>query len=348
VVLAVTDGYDNESKKTREYTFHFLQESGTPLIYSIGVPDGNDRISAPGKQTLEFFAKMSGGAAFFADSSGDIRKAAHKVLEDLGSQYRISYNAPATSSSNVKVMVHTPDRKDLAVRVNAATPVTHVATSPTTRPATENFPSSPASPGAQPLGPDCISGTVLDEDQKPVARVKVEALAAFGPNPYLGKPNPYSVTDMQGHFRLAELVKGNYRVFAWPETVPPRSEGVFYRNQDPTPLASSESCANVTLSFITRFATLKIQVIDAATREPIPDYGIVLVNSSGHPFSFRSMGSGAAVRVPPGMELTVQAWPARQQRRRSAPMTLTTPAAGTSREITLELDQSSFTPAKNP
>ncbi len=346
VVLTVSDGRDNESRKTREDTFHLLQESGTPLIYAIGVGDGNDSIAAPGRQTLEFFAKMSGGAAFFADSSDDIRKAAHRVMEELGSQYRISYNATATSSSNVKVMVHTPDRKDLAVRVNPATPIVHVATSAAARAAAGNLPSSRPSTAASPRGPDCISGSVLDQDQKPVPRVRVEALPAFGPNPYAGSASPYSVTDAQGHFRLAELVKGNYQLHALPEGYS-RAQGIFYRNEDLTPIASSESCANITLKFITRFATLKIHLIDAVTREPIPDYGIMLRNAMGTAFSVSRFNQEAGIQVPPGIQLTVVAWIVRQHLR-SAPITVTTPQAETSREITLELDQRSSARGNNP
>jgi len=349
VVLALTDGYDNESRKTREFTFHSLQESGTPLIYSIGVPDGNNAKSAPGRQTLEFFAKMSGGAAFFADSSGDIRKAAHKILEELGSQYRISYEAPATFSGNVKAMVRATDRKDLAVRVNNATPITHVATSASARAEARNLsslsPAVAAVPASPPIGPDCISGTVLDEDQKPLARIRVEATPAFGPNPYAGRL-PYSVTDKQGHFGLTGLVKGNYRLFARPDPLP-RGQGVFFRNEDRTPVASSESCANITVKFLTRFATLKVQVIDAVTHEPIPDYAIMLRNASGEAQSMSRFDPEAGIRVPPDMELTLMAWIPRR-RIRSAPMTLTTPEAEASREITLELDQRASAPAKNP
>lgn len=351
VVLALTDGYDNESRKTQLDTFHLLQESGTPLIYSIGVP-GGDGMSGPGRQTLEFFAKMSGAAAFFADSSGDIRKAAHKVLEELGNQYRISYDAPATSSSNVKVMAHSADHKDLAVRVNNATPITHVAISISAPAAGGNVPSSSAAaagvpqPLEPPIGPDCISGTVVDEDQKPVARIHVEAMAAFAPNPYTGKSIPYSVTDMNGHFRLAGLVKGNYRLFARPESMV-RGQTVTYRNEDRTPIASAEGCSNVTVKFFTRFATLKFHVIDSVTREPVPDYAITLRNSLGEPYSFPRFDHEAGIRVPPGMELTVEAWVPRQ-RIRSAPMTLTTPEAEASREVTLELDQRASAPATNP
>lgn len=344
VVLALTDGHDNESRKTQLETFQLLQESGTPLIYSIGVGGGGG-MSAQGRRTLEFFGNMSGGAAFFADSSGDIRKAAHRVLEELGSQYRISYKESAMPGSNIKVMVHTPDRKEAAARVNVPTPIVHVAPSPAAHAAAGISPSSspvaaavPASP-APPLGSDCISGTVLDEDQKPVARVHVQAMPAFGPDPFSGRPAPYSVTDAKGHFRLAELVKGNYRLYMRPENFS-RAERVVYRNEDRTPVASSESCADVTLKFLTRFATLKIHLIDAATRVPIQDYGIMLRNASGETFSFPRFDPETGIRVPPGIELTIQAW-IRQPRLRSAPMTLTTPPTETSREITLELDQRS-------
>jgi hypothetical protein len=154
------------------------------------------------------------------------------------------------------------------------------------------------------------------------------------------------VTDAQGHFRLTGLVKGNYRLFERPDPYP-RGQGVIYRNEDRTPVASSESCADVTVKFLTRFATLKFHVIDAVTHEPIPDYAITLRNNFGEAQSMSRFDPEAGIRVPPGMELTLLAWIPRQ-RLRSAPMTLTTPAVGTSREITLELDQRSPTPVKSP
>jgi Ca-activated chloride channel homolog len=347
VVLALTDGRDNESRKTQLNAYQLLQESGTPQIYSIGVPEANG-ISGAGRRTLEFFGNMSGGAAFFANGSGDIRKAAHRILEELGSQYRISYEAPAGSGSNVKVYIS--GRKDAAVRVNAGTPITHVAASAAARGTAGNSPASASiaagPPIAQPRGPDCISGTVVDEDQNPVARVRVEAMPAFGPNPYAGSPNPYSVTDTQGRFRLAELVKGNYRLYTRPEGYSPR-QGPIYRNEDRTPIASSDSCADVTVKFLTRFATLKVHVIDAVTHEPIPNSVITLRNNLGEGSSMSRFDREAGIRVPPGMELTVRAWVAGQHHM-SDPITLTTPAAGTSQEITVELDQRPSTPVKNP
>jgi len=350
VVLAFTDGRDNESQKTQQYTFQLLQESGTPLIYSIGVPDASG-MTAPGRRTLEFFAKMSGGAAFFAESSRDILNAANKVLEDLGNQYRISYDAPGTSSSNVKVIVHPPDTRGLAVRVNVPSPIVHVAAAP--HAAAGNSPASAStaasvagSPIAQPRGPDCISGTVVDEDQNPVARVRVDAIPAFGPNPYAGSSNPYSVTDAQGRFRLAELVKGNYRLYIRPEAYSLR-QGPMFRNQDRTPVASSESCADVTVKFLTRFATLKVHVVDALTHEAIPNSVITLRNGLGEGQSMSRFDREAGIRVPPGIELTVQAWVAGLHHM-SDPITLTTPAAGTAQEITVELDQRVPVPAKNP
>jgi hypothetical protein len=142
------------------------------------------------------------------------------------------------------------------------------------------------------------------------------------------------------------LVKGNYRLFARPDNIV-RGQGVIYRDEDRTPIASGESCANVTLKFLTRFAILKFHVIDSITRETIPDYAITLRNSLGQGFSASRFDHEVGIRVPPGMELTIEAWVPRQ-RIRSAPMRLITPEAETSREITLELDQRVSAPATNP
>src|SRR5215470_2671641 len=274
VLVLITDGVDNESRQTLEQTVRALNEDGNPLVYAIGLPERMTSLSSRGKHALEALTAAGGGAAIVLGDFGDIRKASRRIAEELRSQYRLSYTPSATGNPQPKVSAHAPGGKSLAIRINIAQePVVRAkATAPPYAPA-RSADASPASPG--PRGPDCISGTVVDEDQKPVASIRVDAMPAFGPNPYAGRPIPYSVTDAQGHFRLAELIKGNYRLHARPEAYS-RGQGVFYRNEDRTPVASSESCANVTLKFLTRFATLKIHLIHAATREPILDYGIML------------------------------------------------------------------------
>jgi len=340
VLVLVSDGVDNESRQTLEQTVRALKEAGNPLVYAVGLPDRATNLSSTkGKHALQALTGPGGGEATFLGDFGDIRKSARRIAEELRSQYSLTYTPASTSNPQPKVSAHAQGSKNLAVRINIAQePVVHakaVAVSPS--PAEERAPSAqPAA--APPLGSDCISGSVVDEERKPVARIRVEALPAFAPNPYSGRPAPYSVTDAQGHFRLAQLVKGNYRLYARLEMAYPRREGVFYRNYDLTPVASSEGCGNVTLTFVTRFATLKIQVIDAMTREPIPDYGITLRSATGAPSSFSRVDPAQGIRVPPGIELTVQAWTIRP-RLRSALRTVTTPGAEASQQITLEIDQ---------
>ena len=336
VLVLVSDGVDNESRQTLEQTVRALNEAGNPLVYAIGLPDRTASLSSRGKHALQALTGPGGGEAIFLGDFGDIRKAAGRIAEELRSQYSLTYTPNGTGTPQPKVSAQAQGRKNLAVRINIAQePVVHAKAIPApVSPAASRAPSAALAP---PLGSDCISGSVVDEHQKPVARIRVEALPAFAPSPYAGRP-PYSVTDAQGHFRLAQLVKGNYRLYARLEMVYPRREGVFYRNYELTPVASSETCANVTLKFVTRFATLRIKVIDAMTREPIPDYRITLRSTSGAPFSIPSADLAQGIRVPPEIEMTVQAWTSRP-RLRSALTTLTTPKADASQQITLEIDQ---------
>jgi hypothetical protein len=340
VLLIVGDGEDNESRKTLEDARRMLQEAGNPLIYAIALPHANpnERVTS-GRRALEMLTIPSGGATIPAENPGELRKAALKIAEELRSQYSITYASANLGNAQIRVVARSAAHKDLTVRVNSAS-VPDIISRPS---AVVSAPVAPptrsvAAPlaAAPPLGPDCISGTVVDEDQKPLARIFVEALPAFGPRQNPRAPNPYSITDAHGHFRLSGLEKGNYRLFTRPEAYS-RQDGVFYRNPDQTPVESSESCANVTLNFITRFATLEIRVIDAATRQPIPEYGITLRNAQGAAYSFPRVDPALGLHVPPRMQLSIQAYT--PQRIRSTPMTLTTPEAGTSQQVTIEFDQ---------
>ena len=74
-----------------------------------------------GRQTLELFARESGGLVFIAEKSGDLSKAAQKFAEELKSQYSFSYNAPLQAGNpHIKIVVHGPDQKELSVRMNVA------------------------------------------------------------------------------------------------------------------------------------------------------------------------------------------------------------------------------------
>jgi len=336
VVLAVTDGYDNESKKTREYAFHALQQSGNPLIYSIGVPDGNDTISAPGRQTLEFFARLSGGAAFFADSSGEIRKAAHKVLEDLSSQYRLSFAAPFKSGSTVRVMVNAPDHKDLATRVNSGGVPGVVARSKAINAASPAAASAPSPATAAARGSDCISGSVVDEDQKPLPGIHVEALPLFHPNPYSADSYPFSATDEQGNFKIPGLQSGRYRLFTKREVAAPLRVEPVYQAQDAPFILSSHECANVVVRFPTKFARLKIEVVDPATKARIADYGITLQHTGSFPFAIPHALADIPILVPAHMELRIYAWKDRYTR--SRPLTITTADSEMLQQVIIELD----------
>jgi VWFA-related protein len=136
VLLIVSDGKDNESRKSLEFALRALQDDGNPLVYTLGMPPLNGP-EPKGRKVLEMLSAQSGGEAFFAESIGDLRKVALRAAEEIRAQYSITYESPVNHSDpKIKVETRSAGKKDLTVRVNAVRPVVHArgAEAPSTRP----------------------------------------------------------------------------------------------------------------------------------------------------------------------------------------------------------------------
>jgi Ca-activated chloride channel homolog len=95
VLLVITDGVDNSSRKSFEYTVKVAQQSDA-AIYAIGVFSEDDRKHAKGdvrkaKKDLTTLAEATGGLAFFPDNLEQVEPICTQVAHDIRNQYTIGY-----------------------------------------------------------------------------------------------------------------------------------------------------------------------------------------------------------------------------------------------------------------
>jgi VWFA-related protein len=326
-LVMVSDGKDNESRKSLEFALRALQDDGNPLVYTFGMPPLNGP-EPLGRKVLEMLSAQSGGEAFFAESLGGLRKVALRAAEEIRGQYSITYESPVNlSDPKIKVETRAAGKKDLTVRVNVVRPVVHA----------RGVASPPVRASAVPQGSSCISGSLVDQDKKPVSGIRVEAWPLFRPNPYSQNSYPFSITDESGNFKIGELPNGRFRIYTKKE----ENAGLLgtplvYRSQDSPIAFSSESCASVVVHFPTKFTKLWITVVNATTRTAIPDYGITLERPGAFPMVIPHANPRVGILVPAHIELTLHAWVDRYTR--SVPVTITTPDADASQQLTIELD----------
>jgi Ca-activated chloride channel homolog len=321
VLVIVSDGEDNESRKSLEYTLKALRNAGNPLIYAIGLPHPNVP-STHSRHVLEALTAPSGGAAFFIGNLGDIRKSVLKMAEEIRDQYSVTYAAHAKSAyPEIKLEAHAPGRKGLVVRVNVA-----------------RKPDLPAVvSAAQSHGSGCISGSVLDEEKKPVAGINVEAWPVFSPNSYPKDSFPSITTDASGNFRISELEPGQYLLYTKNESAGyPPTKNPFYRDENLL-IQTSEKCTNFVVRVGAKAAKLKISAVDLSTGTPLAHFGVSLRNRSGALLVISKATQEQEILVPARTELTVSAWSYRYPR--SQPVAITTPGPEASQQVTVQLEQ---------
>jgi Ca-activated chloride channel family protein len=95
VLLVVTDGVDNASRKSFEYTVKAAQQSDA-VIYAIGVFSEDDRKHAKGdvrksKKDLTTLATATGGVAYFPETLSEVEPICTQVAHDIRNQYTVGY-----------------------------------------------------------------------------------------------------------------------------------------------------------------------------------------------------------------------------------------------------------------
>jgi VWFA-related protein len=128
VLLVITDGDDDASRKTFEYTIKVAEQSDA-AIYAIGVFSEDDRKHSKGmvrhsKKILTELTAATGGLAYFPDNLEQVQAICAQVARDIRNQYELGYY-PSNSAKDgtfraVQVQVMPPKgHGKLAVRTRA-------------------------------------------------------------------------------------------------------------------------------------------------------------------------------------------------------------------------------------
>jgi Ca-activated chloride channel homolog len=125
VLLVITDGDDDASRKDFSYTVKAAVESNA-VIYAIGVFSDDDRknnkkMIRKSKKELTTLAEATGGLAYFPDRLEDVDPVCVQVAHDIRNQYTLGYyptnNAKDGTFRSVKVDLIPPKgRGKLALR----------------------------------------------------------------------------------------------------------------------------------------------------------------------------------------------------------------------------------------
>ena len=124
VLLVITDGDDDASRKSFEYTVKAAQNSNA-LVYAVGVFSDYDqshdkRMVRRSKKILTELAEATGGAAFFPDNLDDVAPVCAQIARDIRNQYTLGYYPTDTAKDGtyrlVRVEVNDRGRGKLVVR----------------------------------------------------------------------------------------------------------------------------------------------------------------------------------------------------------------------------------------
>ena len=104
VLLVITDGLDNASRRTLENAVREAQRSDA-VIYAIGVFSDDDLRQNRGQMrrargALTELTTATGGLAFFPDSAGDTEALCTQIAHDIRNQYTLAYNPTNTSQDS--------------------------------------------------------------------------------------------------------------------------------------------------------------------------------------------------------------------------------------------------------
>lgn len=92
-LLLISDGQDNNSRYTFNNVRRLLKESDV-VVYSIGILGGNDpgsSLGMEGQSILDELSAVSGGKAFFPNTSAEMDELFERIALELRHQYSIGY-----------------------------------------------------------------------------------------------------------------------------------------------------------------------------------------------------------------------------------------------------------------
>jgi Ca-activated chloride channel homolog len=88
VLVLISDGGDNASRYHEAQVLEMAKQSSA-TIYTIGIFDDSDEDRNP--SVLKRFAGLTGGEAFFPESSRDITSICEEIARDIRTQYTLAY-----------------------------------------------------------------------------------------------------------------------------------------------------------------------------------------------------------------------------------------------------------------
>lgn len=124
VLLVVTDGDDDASRKSFEYAIKAAQQSNA-LIYAVGVFSDYDqshdkRMVRHSQKVLTELAESTGGAAYFPKNLDEVQPICTQIAHDIRNQYTLGYYPTNTQKNGafraVAVQVNAKGRGKLSVR----------------------------------------------------------------------------------------------------------------------------------------------------------------------------------------------------------------------------------------
>jgi Ca-activated chloride channel family protein len=91
VLLVVTDGEDNASRKPFEQTLAEAQKSDA-VIYTVGLLSQESKKTAKrARKKLQELSQATGGLAFFPENTGDVEAICTQIAHDIRNQYTLAY-----------------------------------------------------------------------------------------------------------------------------------------------------------------------------------------------------------------------------------------------------------------
>jgi Ca-activated chloride channel homolog len=137
VLLVITDGDDDASRETFEYTIKAAEQSDA-AVYCIGVFSDDDRkndkrMVRHSKKVLTELAEATGGMAYFPDSLDQVNPTCEQVARDIRNQYTLGYYPTNTAKDGtfraVQVQLMAPrSHGKLSVRTRTGYYAQHTTT----------------------------------------------------------------------------------------------------------------------------------------------------------------------------------------------------------------------------
>ena len=114
-IIIVSDGEDNQSRKTREQALEMAQKADA-VIYAIST--NISRIDNEGDKVLRYLTAETGGQAFFPFKAEDLSQSFENIANELRHQYNIFYRPDPLRADGLyhRVDLKVRGRKDLIVR----------------------------------------------------------------------------------------------------------------------------------------------------------------------------------------------------------------------------------------